>query len=419
MPISGAAFGALRHRNFRLFLGGQFISLCGSWMQIVALGWLALELSDSPLQVGLVTTFGALPVLLLTLYGGVIADRVNRRRALLILQSLLLVDALALGVLTAFGLITMPLLYLLAAVGGLVSAFEIPIRQSWQVELVGKDDLMNAIALNSTAFNLSRVVGPAVAGTLIATLGSAVCFLLNAASFLAVLIGLFLITPDPTLAGQPPRRAELREGVAHVFGNPWPKALVILTAVFSVFGASVTAILPVYARDVVQAGAGGYGALMSAVGLGASAGALSVAGVGHHLRRGSTALVAGLGLGAGLVLLALVQHLALAFALLLGCGLCMALNAIMTNTLLQTDAPDYLRGQVMGFYSFIVVGMAPFGSLQAGWIAEHLGTPTAVLIGGGICLAAAAITWWRMSRAQPDPGLSARPAADPASERAT
>lgn len=399
MPPSGAAFGALRHRNFRLFLGGQFISLCGSWMQTVALGWLALVLSNSPLQVGLVTTFGALPVLLLTLYGGVIADRVNRRRALLFLQSLLLLEALALGLLTAFNLITMPLVYALAALGGLVSAFEIPIRQSWQVELVGKNDLMNAIALNSTAFNLSRVVGPAIAGTLIATLGSAVCFLLNAASFLAVLIGLLLITPDPALGGQAARRrAGLREGVAHVFGNPWPRALVTLTAVFSVFGASFLAIMPVYARDVVRAGAGGYGALMSAFGLGASAGALSVAGVGHRLRRGQTALAAGLGLGGGLVLLALMHNLALAFVLLLLCGLCMALNAIMTNTLLQTEAPDHLRGQVMGFYSFIVVGMAPFGSLQAGWIAEHAGTPEAVLVGGGVCLLAAAVAWWRMEK---------------------
>jgi len=399
MPPAGTAFGALQHRNFRLFLTGQFISLCGSWMQTVALGWLALVLSNSPLQVGLVVTFGALPVLLFTLYGGMIADRVNRRRALLFLQSLLLLEALALGLLTAFELITMPLVYALAALGGLVSAFEIPIRQSWQVELVGKADLMNAIALNSTAFNLSRVVGPAIAGTLIATLGSAVCFLLNAASFLAVLIGLSLIKPDPTFAGQTAgRRAGLREGVAHVFGTPWPKALVTLTAVFSIFGASFTAILPVYARDVLRAGAGGYGALMSAFGIGAAAGALSIAGVGHRFRRERTALAAGISLGALLVLLGLVHHLAIAFALLVGCGLSMALNAIMTNTLLQTEAPDHLRGQVMGFYSFIVVGMAPFGSLQAGWIAEQAGTPTAVLIGGGVCLAAAGVTAGRMLR---------------------
>ncbi|MGQ0701558.1 MAG: MFS transporter, partial [Gemmatimonadales bacterium] len=170
--------------------------------------------------------------------------------------------------------------------------------------------------------------------------------------------------------------------------------LVILTAVFSIFGASFTAILPVYARDVLNAGPSGYGALMSAVGIGAAVGALSIAGVGHRFRRERTAIAAGLGLGGGLVLLGLAQHVVLAFALLLGCGLSMALNAIMTNTLLQTEAPDHLRGQVVGFYSFIVVGMAPFGSLQAGWIAEHIGTPAAILIGGSLCLVAAAVTWW-------------------------
>ncbi|HEY9382001.1 MAG TPA: MFS transporter [Gemmatimonadales bacterium] len=402
MTAPAASFGALRHRNFRLFILGQFVSLCGSWMQTVALGWLTLELSNSALQVGLVTTFGALPVLLFTLYGGVIADRVNRRRALIFLQSLLLLEALALGILTALHLATVPMLYALAFVGGLVSAFEIPIRQSWQVELVGKDDLMNAIALNSSAFNLSRVVGPAIAGTLIATVGSAVCFLLNAVSFLAVLIGLVMIKPVASLALQvSARRVPLREGVAHVFGRPWPRALVSLTAVFSVFGASFIAILPVYARDVLHAGPGGYGAIMSAFGVGAAAGALSVAAVGHRFQREGTALGAGITLGGALLLLGLMHHVALALALAVVCGLSMALNAIMTNTLLQSDAPDHLRGQVMGFYSFIVVGMAPFGSLQAGWISEHAGTTTAILLGGGVCLLAAGYTAWKMLRRVP------------------
>ncbi|HEU5217614.1 MAG TPA: MFS transporter, partial [Gemmatimonadales bacterium] len=312
MPTAGASFGALRHRNFRLFIFGQFVSLCGSWMQTVALGWLALELSNSAFKVGLVTTLGALPVLLFTLYGGVIADRVDKRRALLVLQSLLLCDALALGLLNAFGAITMPWVYALAFFGGLVSAFEIPIRQSFLVELVGKSDLMNAIALNSSAFNLSRVFGPALAGTIIATLGTAVCFFLNALSFLAVLIGLMMIRADPTLAMQPhARRASLREGVGHIFGSAWPRTLVILVAIFSVFGASFVAVLPVYARDVLHAGAGGYGALMSAFGVGAAVGALSIAGIGHRIRREPTAVWAGVSLGGALVLLTLMHVLGL------------------------------------------------------------------------------------------------------------
>ena len=392
------SFGALRHRNFRLFIFGQFVSLCGSWMQAVALGWLALELSNSAFKVGLVTTLGALPVLMFTLYGGVIADRVDKRRALLVLQSLLLCDALALGLLNAFGVITMAWVYALAFFGGLVSAFEIPIRQSFLVELVGKSDLMNAIALNSSAFNLSRVFGPALAGTIIATLGTAVNFFLNALSFLAVLIGLAMIRADPALAIQrQSRRAGLREGVAHIFGSVWPRTLVILVAIFSVFGASFVAVLPVYARDVLHAGAGGYGALMSAFGVGAAAGALSIAGVGHRIRREPTAVRAGLALGAALLLLGLVHSLGLALIILMAAGLSMALNAIMTNTVLQTGAPDYLRGQVVGFYSFLVVGLNPLGSLQAGWISEHAGTTTAMLVGGSICLVAAASAAWRMS----------------------
>jgi MFS family permease len=287
-----------------------------------------------------------------------------------------------------------------------VSAFEIPIRQSWQIELVVRDDLMNAIALNSSAFNLSRVIGPALAGALIATAGSAVCFFLNAASFLAVLLSLFRIRPQPLAAELAVRRAGIREGIAHIVGNPWPRALVLLTAVFSIFGASFVAILPVFARDVLRAGAGGYGAIMSSFGLGAAAGALSIAAVGHRLRRERTALAAGITLGAALVLLGLLHHVALALLLAVIAGLAMALNAIMTNTLLQTGAPDHLRGQVMGFYSFIVVGMAPFGSLQAGWISEHFGTPTAVLLGGSVCLLAGALTAWRMLRRVPAPAAA-------------
>jgi MFS family permease len=268
--------------------------------------------------------------------------------------------------------------------------------------LVGKADLMNAIALNSTAFNLSRVVGPALAGVLIAAFGSAVCFYLNSVSFVAVLIGLTRIQSDlASTAEHPPRRAGLREGIAHILGSPWPKALVFLSAVLNVFGASFTAILPVYARDVLRAGAGGYGALLSSFGFGAATGAISIAAVGHRYRRERTAVTAGLSLGVTLLLLALVHQFVLAILVLVFAGLSLASNAIMTNTLLQTEAPDHLRGQVMGFYSFIVVGMAPFGSLQAGWIAEHFGTGAAMALGGSICLVVAAGIAWRMLRRRP------------------
>jgi len=417
MPAT--SFGALRHRNFRLFIFGQLVSLCGTWMQTVALGWLALELTNSALRVGLVTTLGSLPVLLFTLYGGVVADRANRRHALILLQTLFLIEALALGLLTVLHHITIGWIYALSFLGGLVSAFEIPMRQSYLGELVGRDDLMNAIALNSSAFNVSRVVGPALAGTILAIAGAAVAFFLNAASFLAVLIALFMIRPgEAPLSGwgtaeQPLRRAGIRDGIRHIFGSPWPRALVVLIAVLTVFGSSFIAIFPVYSRDVLHTGAGGYGALTSLLGVGAATGALAVAAVGHRFRREATAVWAAVSLGATLVLLGLVHALGLALPLVMLAGLSMALSAIMSNTLLQTGAPDHLRGQVVGFYSFIVVGMAPFGSLQMGWISEHLGTSVAILIGGSICLVAASLTVWRMLL-KPAAPLAADPATVPA-----
>ncbi len=398
-PLSRSpqSFGALRNPNFRFFIFGQFVSLCGTWMQTVALGWLALLLTNSALQVGLVTFFGALPVLLFTLYGGVVAGRVNKRRALLLLQFLFLTEALALGFLTAFGAITIEWVYALSLFGGLISAFEIPIRQAFLGDLSGREHLMSAIALNSSAFNLSRVFGPALAGVLLAAAGAAACFFVNAASFLAVLIGLFRITPD--LASSPAaRRTGLGEGMRHVFGSPWPRTLVILTGIFTVFGVSFVAILPVFARDTLGTGAGGYGALTSAFGVGAAAAALSIAALGHRLPRDKVLLWAGTGFAASILLLGLTRHVALAFSALLVAGLSAALNAILTNTMLQTEAPDDLRGQVVGFYSFIVVGMAPFGSLQAGWLAEHLGAGHAVLLGGAVCLAGTVWARWYLGR---------------------
>ena len=393
-------FAALRNRNFRLFISGQFISLCGTWIQTVALGWLALELTDSAFRVGLVTTIGSLPVLLFTLYGGVVADRVDKRRALLLLKSLFLLDALALGLMTAFNLITMPWIYALAFASGLVSAFEIPIRQSFLVDMVGKGDTMNAVALNSSAFNLSRVIGPAIAGTLLASAGTAACFLINAAAAIAVLVGLVRIRPEENAGGQRLRRASLREGLTHVLADPWSRVLVSVTTCFTVFGSSFIAVLPVFARDVLDAGAGGYGALTSAFGIGAAAGALSIAALGHRFPRDRVVLWAGVAFAASVTFLGVTRIYPLAFVLLVIAGLAAALTAILTNTILQTTAPDHLRGQVIGLYSFIVVGMAPLGALQAGWFAEHLGAGLAVMLGGVACLAVSAAAWWTLTRAR-------------------
>jgi MFS family permease len=380
---------ALRHRNFRLFLGGQFLSQCGTWIQTVARAWLVLQLTDSAFTVGLVTAMGSLPILLFTLYGGVVADRVNKRRTVLILQAMMLTEALALAVLTDLRLITVHWILGLAVFYGLLSAFEVPTRQALISEIVGKDDLMNAIALNSSAFNVARVIGPSIAGALIATVGLAICFYVNAASYLFVVAGLALMRVTPVERPAPsPVLAELREGFGYIFGNPGPRALVTLIAVFSVFGFSFITMMPVFARDVLRLDAGGYGALVSAVGVGAAAAALGAAAFG----RGA----GGEGVGRSWVLFgglltvgAFAPNFVTALVLFTLTGCTMALNSILANTQLQLQAPDELRGRVMGFYSFVVLGMAPFGSLQAGWVAEHLGVRATFGIGGGICLVAA------------------------------
>jgi len=394
-------FAALKHRNFRLFITGQFISLCGTWMQVIARGWLVLQLTNSPFAVGLVTALGSLPILFFTLYGGVIADRVNKRRFILVLQSLMLAETLTLAILTATHLITLHWVMALAVFSGLLSAFEVPTRQSFLAEIVDRQDLMNAIALNSSAFNLARVVGPAIAAGLIATVGLAACFFADAASYLAVIIS--LVRMDRGLspkAGTDSVAVALRHGFSFVFGNRWPRALVTLIATFSIFGFSFLPLMPVFARDALGTGASGYGALVASVGIGAAAAAFFMAGFGHRVRR--SRLVLGSSNLFGIVLLA-ASHApefwsALVLFTLTGCV--MALNGIAANTMLQSEAPDELRGRVMGFYSFTVLGLAPFGSFQAGWIAEHFGVRVAFEVGALVCLLVAATVAWRMVRAE-------------------
>ena len=394
-----SAVASLRHRNFRLFLGGQFLSLCGTWMQTVAHGWLVLTLTNSAFAVGLVTTLGSLPILLFTLYGGVLADRVNKHRVILILQCLMLCEALTLGILTVTHLVSVPWVIGLAIFFGLLSAFEVPTRQAFVVDLVGKADLMNAIALNSSAFNVSRVIGPAVAGVLIAAVGIAACFFANALSYLAVIGGLLMMrlpeTPPAPALDRATFQEGLREGYRYIADNRWPRTLIFITATLSVFGYSFLTMLPVYARDVLHQGAGGYGAVVSGVGVGAAIGALSIAAFGSRVRQGRMA-VGGAGVfGAMLVASALATSFVAAFLLFVLSGCAMALCSITANTLLQRQAPDHLRGRVMGFYSFVALGMAPFGSLQMGWISERFGVRSAFAVGGFACMAAAGAVWVR------------------------
>lgn len=384
-------FHALRHRNFRLFFTGQFVSLVGTWMQVVAQGWLVLELSNSAFLVGLVTSLESLPILLLTLYGGVLADRVDKRRAILLLQTGMLLESLALTVLTATHHITVGWVMVLAPILGICTAFEVPIRQAFMMEMVGREDLVNAIALNSSIFNLTRIVGPVVAGGLIAGLGTTACFAANTVSFLAV-IAAFLAMRPPFPGAITTFRQEqptFQDGVRYALGDGEPRALLMLAATLSIFGLSSTlAMLPVYAKEVLKQGADGYGGMMAAIGVGAASGAIAMAAFGHRVNRRK--LISGAALLFSVSVGASVIHGSYLLAL---CGLAVAgfgsvLAAISTNTLLQTDAPDHLRGRVMGFYSFVVLGLAPFGSLQAGWVSEHFGVQTSFVVGAVVCAVA-------------------------------
>jgi MFS family permease len=388
-------FAALRHRNFRLFLTGQFISLCGTWMQTIAQGWLVLHLTNSAFAVGLVTALGSLPILVFTLYGGVVADRVNKRRFILLLQSLMLLEALTLGVLTALDLITVQWVMGLAVFFGFLTAFEVPTRQAFVAEIVDRDDLMNAIALGSSAFNLARVIGPALAGILIATLGLSACFFANAASYVAVIVSLVRMQVQGRAPVAAPLWTALQEGFGYVFGSRWPRALVIIVTTFSIFGYSFMPLMPVFARDALGLDASGYGAMVASIGTGALAAAFFMAAFGGRVRQSRLVLGSSILFGAVLVAASRSPNFWSAVALFTICGGAMALNGIAANTMLQTEAPDELRGRVMGFYSFMVLGLAPFGSLQAGWVAEHFGVRVAFSMGGLVCMAVAGgVAWW-------------------------
>jgi len=390
--------GALAHRNFRLFLFGQTVSLTGTWMQSIAQGWLVLQLTDSSFYVGLVAALGSIGVLLFTLYAGVVADRSDKRRVVVITQTLLMLQAFALAALVATGKVTVESVMGLALFLGIVNAFDIPTRQSFLVEMVGKDDLMNAIALNSSMFNAARVFGPAVAGVLIGTVGTAWCFALNGVSYLAVIAGLLAMRLPPHVpqSGGGSTWAGFRESLAYIGADARVSTLVVLTGLFSVFGFPFLVLMPVVARDVLRVGAAGYGALMAAVGAGALLGALGIAVLSRRIPKGRTLVTGGTSFGLALVLFSASRSFALSLLVLALAGCAMILNNALTNTMLQTLVPDGLRGRVMGFYSFVFVGLAPLGSLQAGVLAEHYGAPAAVATGGIVTALAMAIAAWRV-----------------------
>lgn len=383
-------FAALRHRNFRLFFLGQAISLTGSWMQALAHSWLVLVLTDSPFYLGLVGALQTLPVLLFSFHAGVVADHVHKLRMLFLTQASLMLLALILGALVAGGLITVWILCGLAFLAGTVIAFDIPVRQAFIVEMVGKADLPNAIALNSSLFNATRVVGPAVAGMLIAVVGMANCFFLNAVSFLGVLAALALIKLPPWRPNSwTPFKDAWKELLDYLLARRELRLVLLLMATVALFAMPYFVLLPMLARDVLGAGPQGFGILSATSGLGAFLGGLTLAG---RLRRrppmpsflgGLTSFLVGLvGLG-----LCGNYYLALIFIFLAGFGMVSQLST--GNSLLQLNVPDGLRGRIMSLFGLIVMGFAPLGSILYGSAATYLG-PGLTIAGGSLLAALAA-----------------------------
>lgn len=395
-------FSALKHRNFRLFWFSQLISLIGSWMQIVAQGWLVLKLTNSPFYLGLVGALAGLPVLFFSLFAGVIADRINKRAILIFTQTTMMILAFVLAFLVGSGIVRVWHVIVMASLMGVAAAFDTPTRQSFVVEMVGKEDLMNAIALNSSIFNGARVLGPAIAGILISTVGLHGCFYVNGVSFIPVIIGLLMIRipPDEKEKKNGTIWEDLREGLSYIKQNRVVSAMVTLVAATSICVMPYAVLMPAFARDILHTDAHGFGLLMSSVGLGALFGALSLAAMGNFKRKGLIVSAGNAVLPFALIAFSFSRnfHLGMVFLVIIGWAI-ISQNATI-NTLLQSMVPDHLRGRVMSVYVLMFMGMMPIGSLIGGFAAQYLGVPHAILAGALVFLFVAIITMVKVPQIQ-------------------
>lgn len=394
-----AALRALNHRDFRRFWLGQSVSVVGSWMQSVGLAWLVLDLTGSPLRLGIVSALQFGPVLVLSMLAGVAVDRFPKRRLVIGTQVALMLPALALGTLAGTGLVRYWHVAALAAVIGVVNAFDMPSRQTIVAEMVGRDDLLNAVALNSASFNAARVVGPAVAGALIAWHGTAVAFLLNGLSFVPVVLALLTVR-----AGGPPRpRAatsvgqEIAAGLRYATRTPRVALVLSLVLAMSLFALNHGVLVPLFARQVLRQDVHGFGLLMASLGGGAVAGAVGVAVFGGGPPPLPAVIGPALVVGGGLLGLALVRQFPVAAAVLFVIGAMQIVFLNGCNTIVQVTVPDELRGRVVALYAMVFAGVSPAGALMVGSVAEAAGVPAACAAGGGLALAAvlALLLVWR------------------------
>ena len=386
-------FRSLQHRNFQLYFIGQIISVAGTWMQVVAQAWLVYELTHSELMLGIVGFAAAIPSLLVSPWGGVVVDRVNKRNLLVVTQASAMVLAFILAVLTFTGLVQVWEIIVLAALLGLINAFDGPGRQAFVVEMVGREDLPNAIAINSMMFNGARVVGPALGGLLLATVGTAWCFFINGLSFLAVIVCLLLmrLTPRTQILEIGSPWDDLKQGLRYVAAHREIFALLMLALIFSVFGISYNTILPAFVDQVLHADASGYGVVNAFIGLGAVVGAFIMARYGERGQRGRWLIWVDLAFPLILLAFAYNSNLVLALALAFGLGVGFMLTFTIINTLLQTNVDDKMRGRVMGLYTLTFFGFAPFGNLAIGIRAEEWGMSLTILLSAVCALVLSAL----------------------------
>ena len=383
---------ALRHRNYRLFFGGQGISLIGTWMTRVATGWLVYRLTGSAFLLGLVSFAGQIPILFLGPFAGVWVDRLNRHRVLLVTQTLSMLQSFALAALALAKIITVNEVILLNLFQGAVNAFDMPARQAFVIEMVeDTEDLGNAIALNSSLVNAARLIGPSVAGLVIALVGEGYCFLIDGISYLAVIASLLAMIVTVRQHAHGSVLSELREGWSYIRGFRPIWWILLLLALISLVGMPYTTLMPIFAGRILHGGAHTLGFLMAAAGVGALIGAVKLAARRSVLGLGRVIPMTAAGFGASLIAFSFSRHQWLSMLLLVVTGFCFMQQMASSNTILQTIVEDKKRGRVMSFYSMAFQGVAPFGSLMAGAAASRIGAPLTLMIGGAICVAGAAL----------------------------
>ena len=392
-------FRALRHRNFRLFIGGQIVSLVGTWMQNVAQAWLVYRLTHSELLLGTVWFCSQIAVFALGPLGGIAADRFSRRKVVIVTQTLSMVQAFALAALTLSGRVQVWHVLVLAGALGAINAFDMPGRQALVIQMTSKEDLINAISLNSATFNAARVVGPAIAGVLLAAVGEGTCFLINGVSFLAVILSLTAMRIPPTAPKAPaPMWRHLVDGFRYAGHNCAVRRVLALMGATTLAGMPGLVLMPFFADDIFHRGARGLGVLMGAMGVGAVVGALTLARRTELSGLGRVMVIGGITTGACYLAFAFSPFFYLSLALMPVVGYSVMRQMASANTTIQTLIPDEYRGRIMALYSMTVVGLGPFGSLAAGALAGRLGARATVGLGGALALGSSLVFAWYLRR---------------------